>query len=135
MFEASAGIAQPLQGLSLAPGVATTQSMSLTLAVANGVLSDGTLGPAATITLNAMGVSAMDAALAGLVYTGTGLADTLTLSSNSSVLNGLTAYAVIDMVAAGTISGISGSAASEAQVLAYGACGRVLAGDGGDRRG
>ena len=92
VFEASAGIAQPLLGLNLAPGTATTQSMSLTLAVADGVLSDGTVGPAATITLNAVGVGAMDAELAGLTYTGAEIADTLTLSSNSGVLNGLTSY-------------------------------------------
>ena len=132
VFEASAGIAQPLLGLSLAPGTATTQSMSLTLAVAHGVLSDGTLGPAATLTLNAMGAGAMDAELAGLTYTGAGIADTLTLSSNSGVLNGLTAYAAIEVATPGTVSGVSEGAASEAQVVAYRRGERVLAGNGGD---
>ena len=87
MFQASAGIAQPLLGLSLAlTGGATPEHEPHICGAAYGLLSDGTLGPAATITLMPRAVSPqMDAELAGLTYTGTGMADTLTFTSNRAL--------------------------------------------------
>jgi hypothetical protein len=126
VFAASAGIAQPLQGLSLALITTGTQSLRLTLSAANGMLSDGTLGPAPTLTLTAMGVAAMNAELAGVNYTGSGLADTITLTGNSGILSGLTAYAAVELLAPGTVSGYAGGSYTEAQVDAYGAGGGFL---------
>ncbi len=120
IFLASAGIAQPLQGVSLAPIAAPTQSMTLTVSAGQGLLSDGTLGPAAAIALTASSAAAMNAELAGLTYTGSGASDLITLTGNSGILGGLTAYIGIEIASPGTVSGYSSDSFSEAQTDVYG---------------
>ncbi|HUW80217.1 MAG TPA: Hint domain-containing protein, partial [Acidocella sp.] len=119
-FIASAGVAQPLQGLSLQLPTGTTQSLSLIISAAQGSLSDGTLSPAASIVLSAAGITALNAALAGLTYTGTGVADTLTFASSSGVLSGLLDYTGISAATPGTVNGYASGPFSEAQIVSFG---------------
>ncbi len=124
VFAASAGVAQPLQGIALQLAVATTQSLSLTIAAAHGILSDGG-APAAQITLTGANIAALNTELAGLTYTGTGLADTLTLSSASGVLSGLADNIYINAAAPGVVNGLGGGAFSEGQSASFGLTGGV----------
>lgn len=120
---ASAGIAQPLQGLSLAVPAADTQSLSLILSCQFGQLSDGTLGPAGQITLSADGLSQLEVLLAGLTYIGTGVADQLTIAGSSENLAGLLDFVDIAAAGAGPVNGYAGAAFSEAQVASFGSSG------------
>lgn len=88
LLEASAGVAQPLQGVSLQLTTSTTQSLTLTLSVSHGIISGGGGAPGTTITLTASGLSALNADLAALTYTGTGVNDAMTISSATGVLAG-----------------------------------------------
>lgn len=125
VFGASAGAAQPLPGLSLELASSTTQSLSLTLSTGHGSLSEGTLGPAATLTLNAGGIAAMNADLAALEYTGTGVGDTLTIASSTGMLAGLQDYIFITADSAGTVSGYGGAFFSAAQIASFGVNGSL----------
>ncbi|GLR66284.1 hypothetical protein GCM10010909_09640 [Acidocella aquatica] len=124
VFAASAGVAQPLQGIALQLGTGTTQSLSLTLAAANGLLSNGSV-PAAQITLTGANIAALNTELAGLTYTGTGLADTLTLTSASAALGGLADNIYITAAAPGVVNGLGGAAFSEGQTASFGLTGGV----------
>jgi hypothetical protein len=117
-YQASAGIAQPLQGIALQLIDATTQSLQLTLQVGHGTLGDGTLG-GATLTLAAAGLAAMNTELAGLSYTGTGVADVLTVSSGTGVLAGLQDVAFIEPAGTGVVSGFAAAAFSEGQIVQF----------------
>jgi hypothetical protein len=116
-IEATANVPQPLQGFALLLSASTSFSLTVTLSVEEGVLTDGTLPPGATLTLTAPNVTALNEDLAGLVYTGNGAVDTLTISSATGVLAGLAATAHISPVSAGAASG-SGSAAQTASFTA-----------------
>ncbi len=105
---ASSGIAQPIQGFSLLPPASTTLSLTVTLSVGAGVLAVGGESPAATITITAPNLVALNAELAGLSYTGTGPSAVMTVSSGTGVLAGLSATAFIDPVAPGTVSSFAG---------------------------
>ncbi len=124
-FAASAGVAQPLPGIALQLSATSTQSLALTIAAASGLLSDGGAGPAAQITLTGADVTALNTALAALTYTGTGLADSLTLTSASPVLSGLAGNIYITAAIAGTINGLGGTAFSEAQTASFGSTGGI----------
>jgi hypothetical protein len=118
-IDASAGVGQSLLGLAvLAPG-SSAQSLSLTLAVGDGKLSYGTVTPAATLQLNAANPTALNALLSELVYTASLAAagDTLTASSNTGVLAGLSSSVVIDIETAGTIAGFAQAPTGEQTVL------------------
>jgi hypothetical protein len=102
------GVAQPILGVELLLRSWTTQSLTLTLGVGNGVLADDALGPASLLTLTAASPSALNTALADLVYTGnTGaVSDTLSITSGSGILAGISVTVPIALSAAGgTISG------------------------------
>jgi hypothetical protein len=107
-IEARPGVTQPIQGLDVLLRSWTTQSLVLTLSVAAGVLSDGTSGPVASLTLTAASPAALDAALAGLNYTANGNAtvDELQITAVSGWLNGASAGVPIELnTAAGTVGG------------------------------
>jgi hypothetical protein len=125
LFEASAGVAQPLLGLSVELYAGTTHSLALTLSVAEGVLSDGTLSGAA-ITLTAGGIAAMNTALAALNYIGTGADDSLGIVSTSGVLAGLSDTFALYAAPPGIINGDGLPAFSEAQLASFGDGGLVF---------
>ncbi len=116
---ATAGTAQPIQGLQLLLTASTTHTLTVTLSVANGVLADDGFGPNATITLTAPNVIALNAELASLTYTGNGRSDVLTVSSGTGVLAGLDVTAFINGAAAGTLSGFGGLPPTEGQVADF----------------
>ncbi len=118
-FNATAGVAQPVQGLDLLMTTASTLSLTVTLAAGHGTLSDGTLGPAATLTIAAANEAALDSILAGLTYTGTGVADVLSITSGTGILNGLSAGIGIAVAAAGTVDSGSGIAPTEADAETF----------------
>ncbi len=124
-FAAGAGIAQPLLGLDLELLAATTQSLNLTLSVRSGVLSAGSVAASARITL-AGNIGAMESALAGLSYTGTGVADAMTITSSSGVLAGMVDYFAISAAAAGTVNGYGTVGISEAQTASFGSAGATM---------
>lgn len=119
LFEVSAGVAQPLLGLNLELFAATTQSLRLTLSAAHGLLSDGTLGPAGHITLASPNIAALNASLAALIYTGTGIADTLTITSTTGVLAGLANYFGLNKTFPGGVNAYSEPGFSEAQIAFF----------------
>lgn len=121
-FAASAGVAEPLPGLSLELTGAATQSLALTLAAAHGTLSLGTLH-GTRITLSAQGLAALNNALGSLSYTGTGLADAITFTSATPVLAGFEQSVDISAVAPGTVDAYGGGSVSEADVVDFGAIG------------
>ncbi len=63
-FAASAGVAQPLLGLSLVLAAPTTQSLSITLSSAHGSLTTGAQTPSSRLTLTASNLSTLNAELA-----------------------------------------------------------------------
>ena len=121
-YEASSGVAQPLQGVAMALTIATTQSLSLTLAATAGVVSDGG-SAAARITIAAPDIAALNTALQGLTYTGTGVDAQITLTSSNAFLAALPGYIFINAATPGTVSGYSGAAFSEAQTASFGSNG------------
>ncbi len=119
VFEATSGVAQPLIGLNLELYAAATQSLRLTISAAHGVLGDGTLGPAAAITLTGASIAALNTSLASLVYTGTGIEDTLSITSTSGVLSGLASYFPLNKAFPGGVSAYSEPGFSEAQIAFF----------------
>jgi hypothetical protein len=133
---AAAGIAQPIQGLDVLLRSWTTQILTLTLSVGNGILADGALAPGATITLNAASPAALDAELALLTYTANAGAslDVLQITGGGGWLAGFAVTIPVDVTAAsGTINDF-GDAAQVAQfaghstnlILPPGAPGEIL---------
>lgn len=117
---ASAGVAQPLFGLSLEIPAATTQSLTLTLAASHGSLSEGTQGPAARLTLSAANLAAMNADLAALRYVPGSIAGQISIGSSTGVLAGLSALVGVQAGAPGVVNGYAGQAVSEAQTVSFG---------------
>jgi hypothetical protein len=117
-FVASAGVAQPLEGLDLQLIATSTHSLALTLAVSHGVIGTGSIAAAGTITLTASGLAAMDSLLAGLTYTGTGVSDVLTFTGNG-ILNGLFDEEDIGIAAPGSVNAGSTILFSEAQAASF----------------
>ncbi|MDE8348049.1 MAG: Hint domain-containing protein [Acidocella sp.] len=110
---AQPGVAQPLLGFDVLLRGWSGQSISLTLAVANGVLSETNGTAAAQMTFIAANPTALNADLAGLNYTAKAgaVADVLTISSNSALLPGLnTTVPVMMNNAGGTVTGFFGDA-------------------------
>lgn len=118
-INAGAGVGQALPGLKILVPDWTSQSLSLTLAASEGVLSDGSLTPGPTLVLNAASPAALNTLLAGLTYTAglTATGDTLTVTSNTGILAGLNASAPIAIETAGTISGFAPAPTNEQTVL------------------
>jgi hypothetical protein len=120
VLEACAGVAQPLLGLNLELIGTAAQSLAMTVAVANGGLSLGTLLPSATLTLTGANVQALNAELTGLTYTGTGVSDALTFTGGTGLLAGLNEQVLITAVSAagmesyGTASGLTQVTAAQA---------------------
>lgn len=110
---AQPGVAQPISGFDVLLRSWSGQSISLTLAVSNGVLSETGGTAAAQITLFAASPTALNADLAALNYTAnTGaVADALTISSNSALLPGLNSRVPVVMNnTGGTVTGYFGDA-------------------------
>ncbi len=108
VIDASSGVAQPILGLSVLLRSWTTQSLRLTLSVADGILSGGTVAPGGTITLTAATPALLDAALESLTYTETGnvAVDQLLVTAASGYLNGLSASVPIEIISTpGTVAG------------------------------
>ena len=118
-IDAGAGVGQALPGLQVLVPDWTSQNLSLTLAASEAILSDGSLTPGPTLTLNAASPAALNTLLAGLTYTAglTSGGDTLTAASNSGILAGLNASAPIAIETAGTISGFAPAPTDEQTVL------------------
>ncbi len=124
---ASVGTAQPLLGLSLELPAATSQSLSLTIAVSSGVLEAGTLAPAARITLAAANINALNTALAGLSYVAGSSVSGLTFSGGSGALQGFSdvvAVAVANPLE--VVNAYSGEGVSEAQSVSFGPVGQPV---------
>jgi hypothetical protein len=115
---ATAGIAQPLQGLSLLLTASTTLALTLTLSVGAGVLSEAGGAATNTLTLSTVGATAMNNLLSQISYTGTGIADVLTIASATGVLAGLLQTAQITPVAAGGNNGFT-NVPSEGEVADF----------------
>ncbi|MGE4482892.1 Hint domain-containing protein [Acidocella sp.] len=123
VFAASAGVAQPLLGLSLVLAAPTTQSLSLTLSSAHGELNVGSLTPASVLTLTAGDIETLNAKLASLTYTGTGALDVLTITSGTGILAGLSSLIGINRGTTGTVDGYSGLGFTEAELVSFGSIG------------
>jgi hypothetical protein len=120
LIVAAAGVPQPLLGVSVVMPDAGTQSLSLTLSAARGVLSDNG-GPAAPVlTLTAANIAALNNELAAVSYSGAGIADDVTFTGGSGPLAGVQGNVAIGAGSAGTISGYAGAGASEANVVSFG---------------
>lgn len=110
---AQPGVAQPVSGFDVLLRSWSGQPISLTLAVSNGVLAEAGGTTVAQMTLVAASPTALNADLAALIYTAnTGAAaDTLTISSNSALLPGLSiSVPVVMNNAGGTVTGYFGDA-------------------------
>ena len=117
-IQASAGVGQALPGLELLLPGWTGQSLTVTLRVGQGTLDYGTVAPAAALTLTAASPAALNALLAGLVYTAALSAgsDQLTLSGGG-ILSGISAVAAISVAPGGTVSGFTVPPTGEQTVL------------------
>ncbi len=125
-FAASAGVAQPVPGLSLVLAAPTTMSLTLTLSAAHGKLTTGAQTPAGSIILTAPNLAAMNADLAMVSYIGTGMLDVITVSSGTGTLAGL--HSLVSGVAighAGTVNGYSGGGFTEAELISFGSSGSL----------
>ena len=119
-YAATAGVAQKLLGLSLNLTGSTTQSLHLTLSCGHGGLNVGDSTSVAHLTLTASNLAALNAELANLTYTGTGVADVLTLTGSSGLLAGMTDLVPIAAVTTGTVDGYAGVAYSAAEMVSFG---------------
>lgn len=119
---AGANVPQPILGLSLNLVQATTASLRLTLNVGNGVLGEAGLASAASLTLTASNITAMDTLLAGLTYTGNGATDELTITG-SGVLAGVDEAVYIASAAAQIANGYGGGSGAESQIDSFAANG------------
>jgi hypothetical protein len=117
---ATAGVPQPLLGVSIDMTGSNTQSLSLTLTATRGILSGANVSTAASsITLNAANLAALNSELAAVTYTGTGEAGSVVFSSNTGLLAGLAGGVVIAVGGTGTVSGYSGSSPTAAEMVAF----------------
>jgi hypothetical protein len=123
VFAASAGVAQPLLGLSLVLAAPTTQNLTITLSSAHGSLSMGAQTPSSALTLTANSLAALNAELASVSYTGTGALDVLTISSGTGILAGLQSLIGINRGGSGTVDGFSGLGFTEAELVSFGSIG------------
>ncbi|MBU6425367.1 MAG: Hint domain-containing protein, partial [Rhodospirillales bacterium] len=126
---ASAGVAQPLLGVSVALAATTTQSLTITLSSAHGILSAAGQAPSAALTLTAASLSALNAELASVSYTGTGALDVLTISSGTGILAGLQSLIGINTGGSGTVNGYSGLGFTEAEMVSFGSVGGLYVDD------
>ena len=126
---ATAGVAQPLMGVSVVLAALTTQSLTITLSSAHGILSATGQAPSAALTLTAANLGALNAELASVSYTGTGALDVLTLSSGTGILAGLQSLIAINIGGSGTVNGYSGLAFTEAELVSFGSTGGLYVDD------
>ncbi|HTQ70799.1 MAG TPA: Hint domain-containing protein [Acidocella sp.] len=124
-FAASAGVAQPLLGLSLVLAAPTTQSLSITLSSAHGSLTTGAQTPSSRLTLTASNLTTLNAELAALSYTGTGALDVLTISSGTGILAGLQSLIGINRGGSGAVDGYSGLGFTQAELVSFGSTGAL----------
>ena len=120
---ATAGVAQPLLGISVALAAATTQSLTITLSSAHGSLSASGGSASSALTLTASNLSSLNAEIASVSYTGTGALDVLTISSGTGILAGLQSLIAIDRGGSGTVNGYSGLGFTEAELVSFGSTG------------
>jgi hypothetical protein len=114
---ATQGIAQPILGLQILPPSAPAGTVTVTLSAGFGLLAAGTLSASSTLVVTAPNLTALNAELAGLVYTGAGSNDTLALSAGGA-LAGLNLAIPISATPAGTVSGFGGGV-SAGQVVVF----------------
>ncbi len=112
VISAASGVNQPILGIDVLLRAWTTQSLTLTLTVGHGVLSDGNVHPASALTLTAASPTALDNTLASLVYTANSgfTADNLTIASTTGLLSGLSEITAISIGGGGTVSGFGNAA-------------------------
>jgi hypothetical protein len=121
VIDAAAGIPQPILGLDVLLRSWTTQSLTLTLSVGQGVLADRTQPQAAALTITAASPTALNTTLASLIYTSNAgiSSDTLTITSAAGLLAGLSDFTPILITSTGTVGGFG----DEGQVAAFTAAG------------
>jgi hypothetical protein len=108
VIAADAGAAQAVLGIDILLRSWTTQSLTLTLSVGHGILSDANYPLTSTLTLTAASPAALDATLATVFYTASSgfAADDLTISSETGLLSGLDDITAIRIsTIGGTVSG------------------------------
>ncbi len=118
VYLATSGTAQPLEALQLELSAETSLSIALTLAVQHGTLREGSLS-GAKITIAAANLAAVNERLAGLAYSGTGVNDTVTITSNSGLLSGFDDFVPVETALGGNVNAYSGLAFTEAQAAAF----------------
>jgi hypothetical protein len=114
---ATQGVAQPVIGLQILPPSAPAGMLSVTLSAAFGLLSTATLSAANTLVVTAPNLSALNAALAELVYTGEGTNDTLALSAGGA-LAGIAVAIPINATPVGVVTGF-GAGVSAGKVVQF----------------
>ncbi len=122
-------IPQPILGLSLdlpPPTVRNaTLGLRLTLSAAHGVINTGSAAATSQLVLTAASVGAMDALLAGLTYTGSGVADSIAITPGGSASNALygDVFNAVPIAAASSalVNGYNGSSAAESQIATFAA--------------
>ena len=126
---ASAGVPQPLLGISVALAAATSQSLTVMLSSAHGSLSTAGSAPSTVLTLTASSLSALNSEIAAISYTGTGGLDVLTISSGTGILAGLQSLIAINQGNNGTVNGYSGLGFTEAELVSFGSTGGLYIDD------
>ncbi len=114
---ATQAVPQQILGLQILPPSAPAGPLAVTLSVGFGLLSAGTLSASSTLVVNAPNLTALNAELAGLVYTGAGANDTLALSAGGA-LAGLNFAFVISATPVGFVTGFGGGV-SAGQVVQF----------------
>ncbi len=135
-IDAVNGYQEPITGLGLLLPTANAAALSLTLSAVNGLIGEASGTPMSTITLTGSTGLALDALLAGVVYTpqGGGSGDTLRFTGSGGGLNGFSAAVGIAITAPATLdyqggaqgrfnagaSWSGGNAPANGDVLAFG---------------
>ena len=117
---ATAGVPQPLLGVSIDMTGSSTQSLALTLTATRGSLSSDGGSFTSKLTLTAASLAALNTSLEGVSYSGTGAADSIVFSSNTGLLAGVQGGIVISPGGTGTVSAYSGAGLTEAEMVAFG---------------
>ena len=120
---ATAGVPQPLLGVSINAATSGTQNMALTLTATQGSLSSGGGWFASSITLTGNSVGEINASLASVEYLGTGAAGAVVFSSNTGELAGIQGGIIVAPGGAGVVSAYSGAGLTAADMVSYGPAG------------
>ncbi len=122
---ATPGLAQPLLGVAIELAGSNTQSLILTLTAQHGSLSSNGGAAAASITLTAANVAALNSEVDAVSYFSSGTADQVWFTSNNGLLSGVQGDILITPGSAGTVAGYSGLGVSGAEMVSFGLAGGV----------